>query len=217
MKDTKKLNRVLALTRSSASLEQNMQFLLTSLIAFISTNIDDLFLLTLFYGNKQFRHGEILTGQLLGISTLIIVSLLGSLIGVFLDQAYIGLLGFIPMYLGIRGIWRLYKGEADNDEGPRTTGNKSNILTVAGVTIANGGDNIGIYVPLFATFTWSGKSTMIVIFVLMTIVWCLTARWFVKHPYVARTVERYGHIITPFVLVLLGVYILYENGTFAFL
>jgi cadmium resistance transport/sequestration family protein len=196
-----------------------MQLLLTSLIAFVSTNIDDLFILTLFYGNRQFRHGEILTGQLLGIGTLIVVSLIGSLIGVFVPQAYIGLLGFIPMFLGVRGIWRLYRGdgESDNDERPRTTGDKSKILTVAGVTIANGGDNIGIYVPLFATFNWSGKATMIVMFLLMTVVWCLTARWFVKHPYVARTVDRYGHIITPFVLVLLGVYILYENGTFGLL
>src|SRR5690349_10975611 len=120
-----------------------MQLLLTTLIAFISTNIDDLFLLTLFYGNKQFRHGEILTGQLLGISTLIVVSLIGSLIGEFIAQPYIGLLGFIPMFLGIRGIWRLYRGDVDddNEEGFGPAGNKSNILTVAGVTIANGGDN----------------------------------------------------------------------------
>jgi cadmium resistance protein CadD (predicted permease) len=89
----------------------------------------------------------------------------------------------------------------------------SKMLTVAGVTIANGGDNIGIYVPLFVTLTWSDKTTMVIIFLAMTVLWCMIAKYFVKHPYVASVVEKYGHIITPFVLVLLGIFILYENGT----
>jgi cadmium resistance transport/sequestration family protein len=192
-----------------------MEIIITSLIAFASTNIDDIFLLTLFYGDKRFRHREILAGQLLGIGTLIVISLVGSLLGLLVEQSYMGLLGLIPIFLGVKGIIALSKNDADADDGELNTGKgRSRLLSVAGVTIANGGDNIGIYVPLFATFAWPDKMVMIIIFLIMTVVWCFTARYFVKHPYVAKTVERYGHIVTPFVLVALGVYILYENGTF---
>ena len=195
-----------------------MEIIITSLIAFASTNVDDIFLLTLFYGDKRFRHREILAGQLLGIGTLIAISLAGSLLGLLVAPPYMGLLGLIPIFLGVKGIIALWRNDADaDDEDLHTRKGKSRLLSVAGVTIANGGDNIGIYVPLFATFAWPDKVVMITIFFLMTFVWCFTARYFVKHPYVAKNVERYGHIVTPFVLVALGVYIYYENGTFGLL
>jgi cadmium resistance protein CadD (predicted permease) len=194
-----------------------MEIILTSIIiAFASTNIDDIFILTLFYGNKKFKDREILAGQFLGITSLIIISLIGSLVGLFIEQAYIGIFGVVPIYLGAKGIWRLIinRKESDQVEIKNKDPRKNNVLAVAGVTVANGGDNIGIYIPLFATLTWTNKVTMITVFLVMTLLWCLTAKYFTRHPYVARTVDKYGHLITPFVLLLLGLYILYESKTF---
>ena len=192
-----------------------MEILVTSIVAFASSNIDDIFLLTLFFANKKFNDKEVVTGQFLGISFLIAISLVGSLVGLFIDQAYIGLLGLVPIYLGVKGLLELQKvkGEAARE----ITERKNNILTVAGVTLANGGDNIGIYIPLFASLTWTSKVSMVGIFLLMTMLWCLTAKYFSTHPYVAKKVDQYGHLVTPFVLVLLGLYILYENETFRLL
>ena len=192
-----------------------MEIIVTSLIAFTSTNIDDIFILTLFYGNKTFKHSHVTAGQFLGIGALIAVSLVGSLIGILIDQSYIGLLGLIPIFLGAKEIWELLNKTEDDasTKDLKTPIRKSNLLIVAGTTIANGGDNIGIYVPLFAALTWTNKMTMVVIFLLMTFVWCVAAKYMVKHPYVAKKVQKYGHIVTPFVLILLGLYILYENGT----
>lgn len=156
---------------------------------------------------------------MLGITTLIVISLIGSLVGLLVDQSYIGLLGVIPIFLGIKGILGLLKNSKghDQDDNLYKEDRKSKVLTVAGVTIANGGDNIGIYVPLFATLTWTNKITMVTVFLAMTFLWCLIAKYFASHPYVAITVDRYGHIMTPFVLVLLGLFILFENGTFGLL
>ena len=47
----------------------------------------------------------------------------------------------------------------------------------------------------------------------MTCIWCLTAQIFIKHPAIKNAADKYGHIVTPIVLVLLGIYILYESGT----
>lgn len=191
-----------------------MEILFTSILAFISTNIDDVFLLMLFFGNKRFKEREIVVGQYLGIAALIAVSFAVSFVGLIVDKTYIGLLGFLPIYFGVRGLLQLRAKHADSeDEIVEPKNNRSNIFTVAGTTIANGGDNIGIYVPLFATLAWSQKLTMISIFLVMTGIWCLLAKYFTKHPLVARAIDKYGHVLTPFVLIFLGIYILYESGT----
>ena len=155
----------------------------------------------------------------MGISALIIVSLIGSLAGLFIDSSYIGLLGLVPIYLGIKGILALIhtSSEGEQSNNPEKTKGKNHVLAIAGVTIANGGDNIGIYTPLFAAMTSLNKIIMVTIFLAMTFLWCLAAKYFTKHPLVAKTVDKYGHIVTPFVLVLLGIYILYESGTFGLL
>ena len=196
-----------------------MEILITSILAFVSTNIDDIFILTIFYGNNRFKDGEIMIGQYLGIISLIALSLTAALIGLFIDPAYIGLLGLVPIYMGMKGIWQLMGNKQENyqslekEHSQRT----NNVLTVAGVTFSNGGDNIGIYIPLFATLTWTSKLAMVMTFLAMTLLWCLTAKYLARHPYVAKTVDKYGHIATPFVLLLLGLYILYESGTFQLL
>src|SRR5690242_12508420 len=92
-----------------------MEIIITSVIAFVSTNIDDVFILILFYGNNKFKEREILVGQFLGIIALIAVSLIGSLIGLLIDPVYIGLLGLLPIYLGVKGIMSQFKN-AGNDE-----------------------------------------------------------------------------------------------------
>ncbi|MFM9840897.1 MAG: cadmium resistance transporter [Cyclobacteriaceae bacterium] len=190
-----------------------MEILLTSVLAFISTNIDDVFLLILFFGNKRFKEREIVVGQFLGIAALIAVSFAISFIGLVIDKVNIGLLGFLPIYFGIKGIIHLRAKQIHEEEkvvDPKS--NRNNILTVAGTTIANGGDNIGIYVPLFATLGRPQQLSMISIFFVMTAFWCLLAKYFTKHPLIAKAIDKYGHMLTPFVLIFLGIYILYQSG-----
>ena len=189
-----------------------MELLITSILTFASTNIDDIFILTLFYGNKRFNDSEILTGQILGIGILIFISLLVSLIGFIVPAHYIGLLGLFPIYLGVKALWNNSNKHQHTELAANKVGNpQSKVLTIAGVTFANGGDNIAIYVPLFTTLTWPHKLTMVVIFLVMTLVWCRLAKYLTSHPLVSRTVDKYERWITAFVLLLLCVYILYES------
>ena len=190
-----------------------MEVLLASITAFISTNIDDLFILTLFFGTKQIKQYQIIAGQFLGITTLIALSLLGSLLGLIIDVAYIGLLGLVPIYLGLKGIRSLINHDELNQTDEHVKTKENGVLAVAGVTVANGGDNIGIYIPLFSTLSLINKIVMVAVFLAMTYLWCLMAKYFTKHPLVAVAVDKYGHIVTPFVLISLGIYILYESNT----
>ena len=196
-----------------------MEIILTSIIAFASTNIDDLFILTLFFGDKRYKPIDIFLGQYFGIIVLIGISVTGSLIDNFIDGKYIGILGLFPIYLGVRQIISLIKGvKGENDEEElaqkEKTSSKTGAMSVAMVTIANGGDNIGTYVPLFAALSTLDRLIMIILFLVMTMIWLTTAKYLTTHPLLAKAISRYGHIITPIVLCLLGLFILKENGSF---
>lgn len=192
-----------------------MELLISSIVAFASTNIDDLFVLMLFFGNPRNQSRHIVAGQYLGIISLIVISFVGSLLGLFLDNAYIGLLGFLPVFLGVKGVVKLFKKNDKKEIDINSIDDKkfNSTWSVASITFANGGDNIGIYIPLFTTLTMPEKAVMICVFLMMTACWCLAGRYLSKHPIVAKSIDQYGHIITPLVLIALGAFILYENGT----
>jgi cadmium resistance protein CadD (predicted permease) len=79
---------------------------------------------------------------------------------------------------------------------------------VAAVTIASGADNLGIYIPLFATQSRQATAVMGAVFVLMTALWCSLAHWLVRHPALGATIRRYGHRVMPYTLIGLGLFIL---------
>jgi cadmium resistance protein CadD (predicted permease) len=83
--------------------------------------------------------------------------------------------------------------------------------TVAAVTFSNGGDNIGVYTPMFAQYNSASQiTTLVTVLMIMTAVWCAAAYYLVNHPLIASRIRRVGHIILPFVLIALGIYILAE-------
>ncbi len=199
-----------------------MEIFLASIIAFATTNIDDIFILTLFFSNPKFKAKYIVIGQYLGIIVLVALSFIGSFVGLIIDVKYIGLLGLIPVYIGVKATMRLLK--RNEDEEISEMGSKlqndmaadyTQAVSVAGVTIANGGDNISIYIPLFATLAISDKIAMSGIFLIMTGLWCLIAHYLSNHPMIKGSVEKYGHIVTPVVFIFLGLYIMYESDTFS--
>ena len=115
--------------------------------AFISTNIDDLFLLVGFFSDRSFSRLSIFTGQILGIASLVAISLAAAFAALAISPAHVGLLGVAPVVIGIGQLLRLGKIE---DEGQPTA---LGILEVAAITIVNGGDNIAAYTPIFANQT----------------------------------------------------------------
>ncbi|HEY9709476.1 MAG TPA: cadmium resistance transporter [Oculatellaceae cyanobacterium] len=135
--------------------------------AFAATNIDDIIILLLFFAqvDANFRRRHIIIGQYLGFILLIIASLPGFFGGLLVPREWIGLLGLLPIAIGIK---QLVSRERDTAQVQTVTSDLeasslrnpivsflSSVLSpqtykVAAVTVANGGDNISIYIPLFA-------------------------------------------------------------------
>jgi cadmium resistance protein CadD (predicted permease) len=117
-----------------------------------------------------------------------------------LNPQWISLLGVVPIVIGIKKLF----ATTDQQQTPTTSG----VIDVALITFANGGDNIGIYAPLFATADASQLAIVLVVFYLMLALWCWCGYLIARQPFVAIVLRRYGRWIVPFVLMALGVYIL---------
>jgi cadmium resistance protein CadD (predicted permease) len=174
--------------------------------AFVSTNVDDLFLLVGFFSDRSFSRLSIFTGQFLGIASLVAISLAAAFAALAISPAHVGLLGVAPLAIGIVKLLRL--GKIDDEGQPTAVG----VVQVAAITIVNGGDNIAAYTPIFATQTPQEMITTVAIFAALTILWCLAAWWLVRHTVLGKPLRRYGHVILPFILIGLGGLILYRSG-----
>lgn len=91
------------------------------------------------------------------------------------------------------------------------------IYQVATITFANGGDNIGIYVPLFASSNLISLGVILSVFFVMIGVWCYIAYQLSRHSAIANTLASRGKYFVPFVLIALGVFILIDSGTYRLL
>ncbi|MEE8814775.1 MAG: CadD family cadmium resistance transporter [Lactobacillus delbrueckii] len=186
---------------------------------YISTSIDFLIILIILFAqlsqNKQKWH--IYAGQYLGTGLLVGASLVAAYVVNLVPEPWmVGLLGLIPIYLGIR-FAIVGEGEEEGEEEiiERLEQSKANQLfwTVTLLTIASGGDNLGIYIPYFASLDWSQTLVALLVFAIGIIIFCELSRVLSSIPLISETIEKYQRIIVPLVFIPLGLYIMYESGT----
>lgn len=177
-------------------------------VVFASTNVDDILVLLGFFSDPRFRVRQVVVGQVLGIAVLTSTSIVLSLARLVIPAAYVGLLGVAP--LGI-GVWKLLSRESPEADG-QTPSPRVNVLAITAVTIANGGDNLAAYTPLFSTRRPWEVGCLAGVFLVMTGLWCILAHRLVRHPAVGRPIRQYGRFVLPWVLMAIGLYILFESG-----
>ncbi|WP_270850825.1 CadD family cadmium resistance transporter [Lactobacillus delbrueckii] len=195
------------------------QTIISAIGVYISTSIDYLIILIILFAqlsqNKQKWH--IYAGQYLGTGLLVGASLVAAYVVNFVPEPWmVGLLGLIPIYLGIR-FAIVGEGEEEEEEEiiERLEQSKANQLfwTVTLLTIASGGDNLGIYIPYFASLDWSHTLVALLVFAIGIIIFCELSRVLSSIPLISETIEKYQRIIVPLVFIPLGLYIMYESGT----
>lgn len=185
---------------------------------FAVTNIDDLVILALFFGQTVDHRGvvRVIAGQYLGFGAIIVASIGGALGAGLLPETAIPYLGVLPLALGLRAAWATWREHRDGDDdepsGQPATG--PGVLAVAAVTLANGGDNIGVYVPVFATAGPGGIVTYVAVFLVLVAVLCAAGYYVARHPLITRALSRWGHILLPIVLIGIGLVIMIEGHAF---
>jgi cadmium resistance protein CadD (predicted permease) len=172
-----------------------------SIVTFAATNIDDAFLLTFFFASR-IPARRIVVGQYIGFAAIIGVSLIGVWAAVEIPHRWIHFLGILPLAIGIKQLFQARRTEL---EGPHRS--SGNIVSVAAITLSNGADNVGVYVPFFI----KGRAYLgliLIVYAVLVALWCFAGRWLGGHSLVMRSVDRWGRWAAPLIFVALGIYVL---------
>jgi cadmium resistance protein CadD (predicted permease) len=218
-----------------------LSLVLLAIVAYAATNIDNLFVLLAFLAQARGGRHRVIAGQCAGSLVLIAGSILFAALLMHLPAGYPGLLGLLPIGVGLSQAWEhlgpgfaqwTKAGQDDARAGAGATASSasaaaaalsnaastsstraSSFLTVAGVAIANGSDNLAVYVPLYASHTPSENALISLVFVVMTGLWCAAALWLVEHPLLGAPIRRYGTALLPLILLAIGVSVIARDDT----
>lgn len=183
---------------------------------FAATNIDDIVVLTVLFlaaARGALPGWKVVVGQYLGFIALVAISVLAAAGLTILPDEWVGFLGLIPLAIGVYGLIRTLRsrGDDDNDDDDERAIRAGGLLGVAGITIANGADNISLYTPVFRTSPIADTIVMVIVFLVLVAVWCLVARVVGTNETVTETLEKVEHWLVPAVFIGLGLYILIES------
>ena len=184
--------------------------MMISIASYIGTNIDDMIINVFFFSlvseTKALR--KIVKGKYLGTAILVLFSFIGSTGLKWIALEYVRYLGIVPIVLGVKEFLDTEDQDAQENYGIQDHKPINLLWKVALVTIANGADNIGVYIPLFAGFNGIQYLLFILVFMIMNGVWCWIGYRASKLSLYEESIGKYKKVIVPLTYILLGVYIL---------
>jgi cadmium resistance protein CadD (predicted permease) len=191
-------------------------------VAFVGTNIDNtLVTMAMVAGAPMERSHRIAVGQVVGFVLLVAVALAGAAVLFEFSPRVVGLLGLVPLSIGLRGLIGLRPGAQAKRAGPRPTPADRAVgrsLTAAAlVTIGAGGDNLAAYIPLFRVGGATRLAAIAVVFVVGEVVVTMLVLAGGRHPRARAVMARFGAVAVPVLLCGIGVLILVTAGTFSLL
>lgn len=182
------------------------------IVLFVVTNLDDLVVLALFFGraNGAADRSRIVVGQYVGFGAILLVSVGLALGAAQLPDGVTAYLGLIPIGIGLHAAWRTWRDRPALEGVARPM----SLVVVAGVTLANGGDNVGVYVPALARYSVVELAGVGAIFLVLVAVWCVAGALLAAHRAIASAMTKTGHVVYPVALVVIGVIVLVSGNAF---
>jgi cadmium resistance protein CadD (predicted permease) len=185
-------------------------------LAFVGTNIDNVLVTTAMVATAPpARARRIAAGQVVGFAVLILVAVATAIALFDVPTRAIGLLGLVPVVLGLHGLVALRHPDAHQRATRRAFG--KGVIAAALVTIGAGGDNLAVYIPLFRSANGAGRAATALVFVVGEVLLTLLVLSAGRHPRTQAAVSRIGTIATPLLYCAIGVFILIDANTFSFL
>lgn len=183
--------------------------------AFVGTNLDNLILLIALYSRYLHQSKIVTAGYIAGMFVIGLIVFFVSEAGDFIPVAYLGSLGIIPVVIGLKGLFELYrkKQNATTSDSTISASGKTVFLSVFMTQLSNSADTI----ITFTIFQFDSKDTMDYVisstFLVMIFVFAGVAFYSLKHRNLRKFLDRFGHWITPFILIFVGLYIISDTAT----
>jgi cadmium resistance protein CadD (predicted permease) len=191
--------------------------IMTAVVLFAVTNADDIIVLTTLNASSRVaglpRGWHIWAGQYTGFTILIATSLAAAAGLTQVPTQWLWLLGLLPLGLGLAKLVAAIRAHRAGDSVSPVM--KTGLIGVTGLTIANGSDNVSVYIPVFRTSSLGGIVLIIAVFIAGTALYCLAGSRFAARRSVTELIERWGQWIVPAVFVLIGLYVFYKTGALA--
>lgn len=190
---------------------------------FVITNVDDMFVLVTFFAeattSRTVTPLKIVAGQYVGFTIIMTVSLIGFGVSLVLPSEPIGFLGLLPILLGMWKFWSLFlppesEGEQEGETATTSTAAIKVITKVALITLMNGGDNIGTYIPLFSQVARAEIAVYVVTYYILLGVWCLVAWLVMRQRHILKLVQKYVDYVLPLLYIGLGIFIIVKSDCY---
>jgi cadmium resistance protein CadD (predicted permease) len=198
--------------------------------AFAGTNVDNTVVTAaLVAGAPLERARRIAAGQVVGFAALVCIAAAAAAVLFEFSPAQVGLLGFVPLALGLRGLvdLRVRPGRVGTDTAsPRRRRRRRratdravgrSLTAAALVTLAAGGDNLAVYIPLFREGGAARLAVVTVVFVAGEVGVTAAVLGAGRHPRARAAVTRLGEVAVPLLLCGVGVLVLVSAGTLRWL
>lgn len=183
--------------------------------AFIATNLDNLLLLVATYSRFEQHSGMVTAGYFAGMILIGSIAIVIGEAGEFIPLAYLGLLGVIPMMMGLYALWRLFQNPHSGETADlvAVSTRPAVFLALVSTQLSNSADTIITFSALLADSSDSTDYLVAPMFLVMTGVFAGVAYYSLKHPKLRWFLGRYGQYVTPFILILVGFYILSNTAS----
>jgi cadmium resistance protein CadD (predicted permease) len=201
--------------------------------AFVGTNVDNCVVtMAMVAGAPLHRAHRIAAGQVVGFVMVVAVSAAGAAVLYEFSPAVVGLLGLVPLAIGVSGLLGLARRRAGTDSVPAAAPTRrsrrwrrrpedravgQSLTAAALVTVAAGGDNLAVYIPLLRVGGATNLGAIAAVFVVgeVLVTWLVLAGG--RHPKARQIMLRMGHVAVPVLLCCVGVLVMVQAGTFSWL
>lgn len=184
-------------------------FLLTVILTFISTEIDDFILFMFLYNQySDRRRFSVFFGQLCSLLLTVLLCSFVALLLMKVPEKILKLAGIVPLLLAVKSIFAIFSDKTDNASDSQKPGFSSAFLTAFFLALSSSSDNIGIYIPVFTKFSFMQKFSALGIFVLLQAVWSFFQFKFCTIEIIDRAIKRTAKFLVPAIYILLGLSIL---------
>lgn len=188
----------------------DLQALITALVlvpfAYAATNVDNLLIMASLSAGRASR-GHLVVGFVVASCTVLLIASMAVFIDRLVPPEVVGYLGLVPISIGTYLL--LFSGA----EAQQATSRTATWPAVSGLLLANSGDTIFAIGPMFAESGSDARLGLALGFALTAAVWLFLILGASKR--VARSVllSRLGYRLAPWMMVLVGLYILSDSAT----
>ncbi len=176
-----------------------------SSIAFVGTMVDNFFAYSAqLLVTDRSRYRRVGIAQAIGVAALFFVAAAVGSVLTAVPAQWTGLFCLAPWSLAWRD-WR----HRDRDKRPQY---RRGALTTLLITIALGGDNLGVWIPLLRTESVAREVLTALVFAGWELLFLASARALTNHPRVVAWGAAHSRAITPWIYAALEFLILVESG-----